>query len=62
MTFSNNRIDDPIMLSPLLSESAPALMNLWKAQMAWTSLVGLPTIPSKVSDDVTPSLEDFLKR
>lgn len=51
-----------VPVAPILSTNAAALMDLWKAQMAWTALVGLPT-PSlqKLSGDVPVDLEDLLK-
>jgi hypothetical protein len=61
MNFSNNKVGDFIMLSPLLGENGPVLMDLWKAQMVWTSLVGLPVVPAKFPDDAPTSLEDLPK-
>ncbi|MFZ1119545.1 MAG: hypothetical protein WAN81_04860 [Candidatus Binataceae bacterium] len=51
-----------VPVAPILSANAAALMDLWKAQMAWTAIVGLPR-PSlnKSSSEKTVDLEDLLK-
>jgi hypothetical protein len=61
MNFSNNKLDpDLVAVSPMLGENAPALIDLWKAQMVWISLVGLPVPPSP-PDEAPAKLKDFLK-
>jgi hypothetical protein len=63
MNFSNNKIDNFIMLSPLLGESAPILIDLWKAQMAWASLAGVFVTATlgKLYDESVPTPEDYRK-
>lgn len=62
--MNSSPVDYDIMpLSPLFGESAAALMALWKAQMAWVSLVGptvAPPLP-RLPDDIPADLEDLIK-
>lgn len=43
MKFSDSNNPTDLTLPPFLGENAAALLDL-RAQMAWTTLVGLPTL------------------
>ena len=62
MIFLNKQSNNFIVLSPFLGENAPVPIDLWNAQIIWTSLVGLSTVPVKLGDDVSPQADDLPKR
>jgi hypothetical protein len=61
MNFSNpKQLDYGLLISPIFGVTAPALIDLWKAQIAWDSRVGLPQSPSVEIPD-SKKIEDLLK-
>ena len=58
---TNVNYDLMVPVVPILGANGAILMDLWKAQMVWTTAVGSPIPPPNPSVQIPVDLKDLLK-